>query len=114
MVRLILDSASGSYPVVIGTNIQRELRGVMTRLNPTGVVIVTDSNVRPWAAKLAKVIRRAGLKPSIHAVPAGERSKSMAELRDLLAFLEREKIDRGGCVIAVGGGTVGDLSLIHI
>jgi 3-dehydroquinate synthase len=110
LVRLILDSASGSYPVVIGTNIQRELRGVITRLNPTGAVIVTDSNVRPWAVKLAKVIRRAGLKPAIHAVPAGERSKSMAELRDVLAFLERERIDRGGCVIAVGGGTVGDLA----
>ncbi|MFI5282198.1 MAG: 3-dehydroquinate synthase [Candidatus Dormibacterales bacterium] len=110
MVRLILDSASGSYPVMIGTNIQRELRGVITRLNPTGAAIVTDTNVRPWAIKLAKAIRRAGLKPAIHVVPAGERSKSMAELRDVLAFLERERIDRGGCVIAVGGGTVGDLA----
>ncbi len=109
MVRLILDSSSGGYPVLIGTNLQRELRGVITRLDPTGVAIVTDGNVRPWAVKVAKAIKRVGLKTSIHAIPAGERSKSMAQLEDVLNYLERQRIDRGGVVIAVGGGTVGDL-----
>ncbi|HEY8801737.1 MAG TPA: 3-dehydroquinate synthase [Candidatus Dormibacteraeota bacterium] len=110
MVRLILDSSTGSYPVVIGSNINRELRSVVTRLDPTGVAIITDSNVRPWAVKVAKTIKRAGLKTAIHAIPVGERSKSMHQLQEVLAFLERQRIDRGGCVIAVGGGTVGDLA----
>ncbi len=110
MVRLILDSSTGSYPVVIGSNIQRELRGVVARLDPTAAAIITDSNVRPWAVKVAKSIKRAGLKTAIHVVPAGERSKSMNQLQEVLAFLERQRIDRGGCVIAVGGGTVGDLA----
>src|SRR5256885_12548385 len=34
----------------------------------------------------------------------------MTQLQSVLAFLERQRIDRGGCVIAVGGGTVGDLA----
>ena len=110
MVRLILDSSTGGYPVLIGTNLQRELRNVVTRLDPTSAAIVTDSNVRPYAVKVAKAIKRAGLKTSIHAIPAGERSKSVAQLQDVLSFLERQHIDRGGCVIAVGGGTVGDLA----
>jgi 3-dehydroquinate synthase len=110
LVRLILDSSSGGYPVVIGTNMQRELRGVITRLDPTGAAIVTDTNVRPLAMRVAKAIKRAGLKTSIHAVPAGERAKSMSHLQEVLSFLERQQIDRGGCVIAVGGGTVGDLA----
>ena len=110
MVRLILDSSSGGYPVLIGTNMHRELRAVVARLNPTGAAIVTDTNVRPYATKVAKTIKRAGLKTAIHAIPAGERSKSMTQLDGVLAFLERQQIDRGGCVIAVGGGTVGDLA----
>ena len=110
MVRLILDAPSGSYPVIIGSNIHRELRGAVARLDPTGVAIVTDSNVRPWAAKVAKSIKRAGLKTAIHVIPAGERSKSINQLHEVLAFLERQRIDRGGVVIAVGGGTVGDLA----
>ncbi len=110
MVRLILDSPSGGYPVLMGTNLQRELRNVITRMDPTGAAIVTDTNVRPWAVKVAKAIKRAGLKTAIHAIPAGERSKSMLQLETVLSFLERQQIDRGGCVIAVGGGTVGDLA----
>jgi 3-dehydroquinate synthase len=110
LVRLILDSSSGSYPVLIGTNLQRELRNTITRLDPTGAAIITDSNVRPWAVKVAKAIKRAGLKTSIHVIPAGERSKSVTRLEDVLWFLERNQIDRGGCVIAVGGGAVGDLA----
>jgi 3-dehydroquinate synthetase len=110
LVRLILDSSSGSYPVVIGSNLHRDLRSVVSRLDPTGVAIITDSNVRPWATKVAKSIKRAGLKTAIHVIPVGERSKSMTQLHEVLAFLERQRIDRGGCVIAVGGGTVGDLA----
>ena len=83
---------------------------MVSRLDPTGAAIITDTNVRPWAVKVAKAIKRAGLKTAIHAVPAGERSKSMAQLQHVLSFLERQQLDRGGCVIAVGGGTVGDLA----
>jgi 3-dehydroquinate synthase len=110
LVRLILDSSSGGYPVLIGSGLTRELRNVITRMDPTGAAIVTDTNVRSWAARVAKTIKRAGLKTPIHTVPAGERSKSLSQLEELLSFLERERIDRGGCVIAVGGGTVGDLA----
>ncbi|HEY3085448.1 MAG TPA: 3-dehydroquinate synthase [Candidatus Dormibacteraeota bacterium] len=94
----------------MGSNLQRELRNVVTRLDPTGAAIVTDTNVRPWAVKVAKAIKRAGLKTAIHAIPAGERSKSLSQLETVVSFLERQRIDRGGCVIAVGGGTVGDLA----
>jgi 3-dehydroquinate synthase len=95
---------------VIGSNLNRELRNVVTRLDPTGAAIVTDGNVRPYAVKVAKAIKRAGLKTAIHAIPAGERSKSLSQLEAVLSFLEKQRIDRGGCVIAVGGGTVGDLA----
>ena len=110
MVRLILDSVAGGYPVLIGTDLGRELRNVITRLDPTGAAIVTDRNVRPYAVKVAKAIKRAGLQTAIHAIPAGERSKSLTQLEAVLSFLEKQRIDRGGCVIAVGGGTVGDLA----
>jgi 3-dehydroquinate synthase len=109
VVRLILDTPGGAYPVTVGTNLQRELRSAVARLNPTGVAVVTDTNVKPWANKVAKTVKRAGIRSSVYAVPAGERSKSMAELEAVLSFLERERIDRGGIVITVGGGTVGDL-----
>jgi 3-dehydroquinate synthase len=110
LVRLIIEAPAGSYPVVIGTNIHRELRGAIARLDPTAAAIVTDRNVLPSARKVAKAIKRAGVKTPIHVIRPGERSKSMAAVGEVLAFLERQKVDRGGCVIAVGGGTVGDIA----
>jgi len=110
VVRLIVDAARGSYPVIIGTDVHSELRNMVRRLDPSSAVIVTDSNVRPWAHKVAKAVKPTGVKPVIHVVPATERSKSMTALRDVLAFFERQNLDRGGLVIAVGGGTVGDLA----
>ena len=96
--------------MLIGTDLNRELRNVIARLDPTGAAIVTDSNVRPYAVKVAKAIKHAGLNTAIHAIPAGERSKSMRQLETVLSFLEKQRIDRSGCLIAVGGGTVGDLA----
>jgi len=110
LVRLIVDVPSGSYPVVIGQNLRRELRGVIRRLDPSAVVIVTDTNVSRWAESVARTIKPAGGKTSIYEVPPGERSKSLAGLAGILAFLERKRIDRGAAIVAVGGGTIGDLA----
>jgi 3-dehydroquinate synthase len=110
LVRLIVDTWSGTYPVHIGRGALKELKPTLARLDPTGVVIVTDTNVSHWAQAVAKSIKSPRLKPSVYTVPATERSKSLAALGGLLAFLERRRIDRGGCVVAVGGGTVGDLA----
>jgi 3-dehydroquinate synthase len=108
MVRLIVDTPGGSYPVHIGRGAMRELRTTVAGLDPTGVVIVTDSNLRPRAKAVARTLKRFGA--AVYVMPARERSKSMSVLSDLLAFMERKQIDRGGCVVAVGGGTVGDLA----
>jgi len=110
VVRLIVDTSGGTYPVHIGKGALKELKPTLSRLEPTGVVIVTDTNVAKWAQGIAKSIRSSRLKPSVYTLPASERSKSLSALGGLLAFLERKRIDRGGCVIAVGGGTVGDLA----
>ncbi|HLZ95287.1 MAG TPA: 3-dehydroquinate synthase [Candidatus Dormibacteraeota bacterium] len=110
MVRLIVDTPGGTYPVHIGSGALKVLKPTLARLDPTGVVIVTDTNVRPWAQAVAKAVKSARLRPLVYTVPASERSKSLTALGNLLAFMERKRIDRGGVVIAVGGGMVGDLA----
>ena len=48
--------------------------------------------------------------PYIARVPQGEGSKSMAELERLLMLMLDSGFTRSDCVIAVGGGVVGDLA----
>jgi len=44
------------------------------------------------------------------AVPAGEASKRFATLERVLEFLAASDLDRSSCVVALGGGVVGDLA----
>lgn len=110
MVRLIVDTPGGTYPVHIGSGALKELKPTLARLEPTSAVVVTDANVRPWAQAVLKAVKSSRLKPLLYVVPASERSKSLASLGAMLAFMERKRVDRGGVVIAVGGGVVGDIA----
>ncbi len=66
--------------------------------------ILTDEIVGPLhAGKLES------LRAPVLAVPAGERSKRFATLERALEFLAASGLDRGSCLVALGGGVVGDL-----
>lgn len=71
------------------------------------VLVVTDSGVPTvYADKVA-----AQCKEAVKAVlPAGESSKSMESFEMLLKTMLTNGFTRGDCVVAVGGGVVGDLS----
>ena len=71
------------------------------------VLVVTDSGVpAEYASKIAAVAKDA----TILTVPEGEGSKSLATLELLLARMLELGFERGDCVVAVGGGVVGDLA----
>ena len=71
------------------------------------VLVVTDSGVpTEYAARVAKQCREA----HVVTVPEGEGSKSIATLEVLLDTMLKNNFARTDCVVAVGGGVVGDLS----
>ncbi len=74
------------------------------------VPVVTDSNVaalhlEPLTAALAKANIR--IHPIVLA--PGEGTKSFAGLEKLTGELLRANVDRGGLIVALGGGVIGDL-----
>jgi 3-dehydroquinate synthase len=71
------------------------------------VLVVTDSGVPvEYAASVAKQCREA----HVVTVPEGEGSKSISALEVLLDTMLKNNFARTDCVVAVGGGVVGDLS----
>lgn len=71
------------------------------------VLIVTDDGVpAQYAAQVAAQCKSA-LRVTL---PQGEKSKGMAEFSHLLSAMLTAGMTRGDCVVAVGGGVVGDLS----
>lgn len=70
-------------------------------------LIVTDSGV---PKQYAETVAAQCAAPTIVTIPQGERSKSFDEFKNLLGKMLDESFTRGDCVVAAGGGVVGDLS----
>ena len=73
--------------------------------------LVTDSNVAPlYGQTVAHSLTQAGFQVETFVVPAGEQSKCPAQLADLWSGFARFGLTRTDCVVALGGGVVGDLA----
>lgn len=71
------------------------------------VLVVTDSGV---PAQYAETVASQCKAPTVVTVPQGEGSKSMAVLETLCREMLANGFTRTDCVVAVGGGVVGDLA----
>lgn len=71
------------------------------------VLVVTDSGV---PAEYAQTVAGCCKEPYIVTIEMGEKSKNIETFAHLLECLVRNGFTRTDCVVAVGGGVVGDLS----
>lgn len=94
-----------SYDVVVRRGLLNEV-GSHLDLNRR-VLIVTDSGV---PQEYARTVAEACLSPRIVTVPEGEQSKSIANWERLCTAMLEHGMTRTDCVVAVGGGVVGDLA----
>jgi len=94
-----------SYDVIVGPGVL-DKSGEYLDLQRR-VLIVTDDGVpEVYADKVADVCRQ----PLLCRVPAGEGSKSLERFGCLLSSMLQAGFTRADCVVAVGGGVVGDLA----
>ncbi len=74
-------------------------------------VVVTDSNVEPlYLERFVSIMRTAGYEIDSFVVKAGENSKNLECLGEVLEFLAEKELTRSDFIIALGGGVVGDLT----
>ncbi len=93
------------YEIVIENNCLKKA-GEYLNLNRK-VLIVTDTGV---PQDYAKTVASFCKEPIIKTVPQGEGSKSLKVFEELQVSLMENNFSRCDCVVAVGGGVVGDLS----
>lgn len=98
-----------SYPVHVGAG----NAGLVSALLPPGarrVAVVSDRATLALARTVLASVRLDGRQGRIISVRGGERLKTWARAGRLVAALSRLRLERGDCVVAVGGGTVGDVA----
>ena len=74
------------------------------------ILIVTDSGIPKKYIKEIKDLIPGSKKVHIYILPAGEKSKSLKSFNLILQELASLKFDRTDCLIALGGGMVGDIT----
>jgi 3-dehydroquinate synthase len=100
-----------SYDILVGRGLASEAGARIRALGPKAAAIVTDDHVGPlYAEALARSLDAEGLRSATIAVPAGEGSKSFAAFARLCDAVLDARVERGDCVLALGGGVVGDLA----
>ena len=111
--RIAVDLGRRSYSVSVSSGIEATTAAVLAAV-PEGarrVAVVCDTAVRDTGRALATALRRAGLEsPNPVSLTGGEQVKTWAKAGWLVNRLAERGLDRGDCVVAVGGGTVGDLA----
>ncbi len=114
MRTLTVSVTSGSYPIHIGSGIYTQLprflkdAGVKTDQK---LMIITDSHVSPrYAGIVRKSLEDGGYQAGVSAVPAGEDSKNLRQVEQLIGECLRFGLDRQSVILALGGGVVGDLA----
>ena len=98
-------TSMGSYPIYLERGCLSKA-GELLALDRK-VLVVTDSGV---PARYAEAVAACCRQPVIVTIPQGEHSKQMPTFTLLLEKLVEEGFTRTDCVVAVGGGVVGDLS----
>ena len=98
------------YKVLIGRN------GIFKDFLPNSlarnkkILVISDENIpRKYIELVIKSIPSNKV-VNIHKIKPGEESKSFANFQIILNKLAKKKYDRSDCIVAIGGGVVGDLS----
>ena len=119
MTRVRVNLGPRSYDVAIGleapaADFARFARGCLDATwagrTSRSALVVSDGNVVPLTEPYAAALAATGLRTATAVIAPGEGSKSLDEAARLYARLAELPADRHTCVVAVGGGVVGDLA----
>tara|TARA_B110000438_G_scaffold241109_1_gene240100 strand:+ start:772 stop:1884 length:1113 start_codon:yes stop_codon:yes gene_type:complete len=109
--KFIVKTKSKTYPIYFGNNILRKT-GDLIQNNLTDVkkiCVIADNKIpRKLLKTLIKSLKKYEVK--IYKLTANEKTKSLRVANRIIENLLKLNFNRSDCVIALGGGVIGDLS----
>ena len=101
-----------SYVIKVGSGLLESLGAAVASCgSPTGVLVVSNPTVaRHYGARVLASLKSSEIRAETATVPAGERYKTLNTVRKIYDSMLDAGIDRGGAVVALGGGVIGDMA----
>ncbi len=102
---------SNSYPIILGPGLLNTSKILFKKYIPKckKILIVTDKGT-PDKYRKTLLSNLKNFKVTTIVFRSGEETKNLKNIDKLLAILFKQKLSRDDCIIALGGGVVGDLS----
>ena len=110
--KITFNTETKNYPVFIGTDIIKSLPELIKKFNlPKRVIVIIDKKVEILFGRIIKeVISSFTSKVYFLSLPSSERIKSFNTIATIFTKLFEEKFARDTLVVAIGGGTIGDVA----
>ena len=106
MKKIIVKLNDRSYPIFIGKNILSN-KELIKKINCNNFAIVTNKKIKNL--HFSK-IKNTSLKKNVILLNDGEKYKNQDSISKIYNFLLKNKFSRDGCIVAFGGGVIGDMS----
>lgn len=112
MARLNIALGQRSYDILVEVGALSQLADHIAPWTRRGKSLwISDSHVAAhYWPRIEAQLASAGMEAHLHVVPAGEASKSWAELARLIDWLLALGVERSDTIFALGGGMIGDLT----
>jgi 3-dehydroquinate synthase len=112
MQTLTVNLGERSYPIHIGQNTLDRIGELLERADLRGRVAVVSNPVvaQRYLSPIDEALRGRGYEVTPILIPDGEEHKNLSSLAAVYDGLIKARIDRKSCVLALGGGVVGDVA----
>lgn len=107
-----VDLADNAYDIHVEADmLSKAAQYLAPLLGSRRALVVTDEHVAAHVLpKLTASLTDSGINHAVHVLPAGEGTKSWAQLEALTDWLLDQHVERRDHIIALGGGVVGDIT----
>lgn len=104
-------NASTPYDILIGNDLLDRCGELCAQaVSPCRVCVVSDDTVAAlYLERTLRSLRSAGFDAVSFVFPHGEASKTMDTIIEIVEFLAQNRLTRTDCLVALGGGVVGDM-----
>ena len=109
-IKLIIKTNSETYPIIIGTNLVKNLSKILNRnfINFNQCLLVIDKKIsKRTISKITKSLKRK--KVFKYFYEANEKNKNQNKVNEILEILLKKNFSRKDCLITIGGGITGDV-----
>tara|TARA_B100001109_G_scaffold51624_1_gene41501 strand:+ start:660 stop:1763 length:1104 start_codon:yes stop_codon:yes gene_type:complete len=111
MRKIIVKTISKNYPIIIGYDLIKDLNKnfIKNSVNCSKYFFVIDTKIpRKTIPLIKKQFKRK--KIIFYKFNSNEKNKSFIKINHITNILQKENFNRNDCVVAIGGGIVGDVS----